>query len=101
MRLRPMFVRNLSVIGAILATAPVHASEGAGETVTIVRHTGASGLWVLANFCYAGMRAQNHRSFGWRVASFIFGFPGTLLSFLVIREGSGRAYGVDIPKRGE
>lgn len=70
--------------------------ESAGRTV---RHTGVSGLWILANISYAGMRAQGHQSVGWRILSFIFGFPGTLLSFLVIHEGSGRAYGIDIPKR--
>lgn len=59
---------------------------------------GISGLWVLANFCYAGMRAQAHRNAGWRIVSFIFGFPGTLLSMLVVEEGGERAYGVDLPR---
>ena len=70
-----------------------------GATSTTVSNTGVSGLWILANISYAGMRAQNHPSVGWRILSFIFGFPGTLLSFFVIREGSGRAYGIHIPKR--
>jgi hypothetical protein len=61
--------------------------------------TGAGGLWFLANFAYAGMRVQgNQSSPGWRVLAFIFGFPGTLLSWLVIVEGSERAYGVDLPR---
>ncbi|GGG94781.1 hypothetical protein [Silvibacterium dinghuense] len=60
---------------------------------------GVGAIWVLANASYAGMRAQAHSSIAWRVLSFIFGFPGTLLSFLVIREGSERAYGVDLPRR--
>jgi hypothetical protein len=59
---------------------------------------GISGLWVLANFCYAGMRAQAHHSSGWRIVSFILGFPGTLVSMLVIEEGGERAYGVDLPR---
>ena len=99
MRVRQMLVRSLTVIATLLAAAHAHASEVAGGTVTVVKQTGVSGLWVLANISYAGMRAQGHKSFGWRVASFIFGLPGTLLSFFVIEEGSGRAYGIEIPKR--
>ncbi len=60
---------------------------------------GISGLWVLANISYAGMRAQNHASTGWRVVSFIFGFPGTLISFFAVREGGERAYGISLPKK--
>ena len=59
---------------------------------------GVSGLWILANFCYAGMRAQGNPSSGWRIVSFIFGFPGTLLSMFVVEEGSERVYGVDLPR---
>ncbi len=61
-------------------------------------NVGSGAVWILANFCYAGMKAQGHPSRLWRILSFIFGFPGTLLSFFVVREGSGRAYGVDLPK---
>jgi len=61
--------------------------------------TGVSAIWILANISYAGMRAQNSPSSGWRVVSFIFGFPGTLLTFLAVREGGERAYGIVIPKR--
>jgi len=60
--------------------------------------TGFSGLWVLANISYAGMRAQGSSSKGWRIVAFIFGFPGTLVSLLAIDEGSERAYGIDLPK---
>jgi hypothetical protein len=42
--------------------------------------TGVSAIWVLANICYAGMRAQGHPSRVWRVLAFVFGFPGSLLS---------------------
>ena len=38
--------------------------------------TGVSAIWLLANICYAGMRAQGHPSSLWRVVSFLFGFPG-------------------------
>jgi hypothetical protein len=62
-------------------------------------NAGVSGLWVLANICYAGMKAQAHPSAGWRILSFIGGFPGTLISFLVITEGSERAYGIELPRK--
>jgi len=66
---------------------------------TVVRDNGASALWIFANLAYAGMRAQNSASAGWRIVAFIFGFPGTLLTFLVVREGGERAYGIEMPKR--
>jgi hypothetical protein len=59
---------------------------------------GTSGLWILANISYAGMRAQNSPSRWWRIAAFIFGFPGTLISLIMITEGSERAYGIELPK---
>jgi hypothetical protein len=62
-------------------------------------NAGVSGLWVLANICYAGMKAQGHPSMGWRMLSFIFGFPGTLITFLIVDEGGERAYGIEIPKK--
>lgn len=61
--------------------------------------SGVSAVWLLANICYAGMRAQGHPSRFWRVVSFLFGFPGTLLSWLVVKEGSDRAYGINLPPR--
>jgi hypothetical protein len=72
------------------------AADGAGREVV---NRGTSGVWVLANFSYAGMRAQNHHSSGWRIAAFIFGFPGTLVSYISVGEGSNRAYGVSLPPR--
>jgi hypothetical protein len=32
------------------------------------------------------------------VLAFLFGLPGTLLTMLVVTEGSERAYGVDLPR---
>lgn len=61
--------------------------------------SGVSALWMLANICYAGMKAQANPNSFWRIASFVFGFPGTLLSFFAVSEGSERAYGIDLPKR--
>lgn len=68
------------------------------ETVERARDTGVSAVWVLANLCYAGMRAQNSSNTLGRVLAFLFGLPGTLLTWLVVREGSERAYGVDLPR---
>jgi hypothetical protein len=60
---------------------------------------GISAIWLLANICYAGMRAQGHPSKVWRVLSFVFGLPTTLLSWLVVKEGSNRAYGINLSAR--
>ena len=69
-------------------------------TWTVGTSAGGGGLWLLANFAYLGMRAQgNQDSPGWRLLAFIFGFPGSLLSCIVVVEGSERAYGVDLPRR--
>jgi len=64
-----------------------------------IQDTGVSGLWILANISYAGMRAQNNPSAGWRVLSFIFGLPGTLITYFAVAEGGERAYGIEIPKK--
>lgn len=77
------------------------ASTLSAKTRDNVKSTGVSGIWLLANFCYAGMRAQNHPSALWRTVAFLFGFPGTLITLLVVTEGAERVYGVDIPKRQE
>ncbi|HMG02493.1 MAG TPA: hypothetical protein VK596_05130 [Edaphobacter sp.] len=61
--------------------------------------TGVSALWVLANICYAGMKAQGHPSRLWRVLSFLFGLPGTLLSLLMVKEGGENVYDIYLPKR--
>jgi peptidoglycan/LPS O-acetylase OafA/YrhL len=62
-------------------------------------NTGVSGLWVLANISYAGMRAQNNRDKFWRTLAFIFGLPGTLLTFVFVDEGGDRAYGIHLPPK--
>jgi hypothetical protein len=91
---------TFSFLFAAIPVAAVAADGASGLDVQqSARDTGVSAIWILANISYAGMRAQNHPSTGWRVLSFIFGFPGTLLTFFVVREGRERAYGVDIPKK--
>jgi len=79
-----------------LAMWPVPVFAQASQSV---RNTGVSGLWILANLSYAGMRAQNHPGTVWRILAFICGFPGTLLTFFLVEEGNERAYGVDLPRR--
>ena len=90
-----------SLLASMMAWTPIVAlaQQSIPETQRSVGGAGASGLWVLANICFAGMRAQNSPSTGWRVVAFIFGFPGTFLTWLVVDEGSERAYGIDIPKK--
>lgn len=75
------------------------AAEVAPQAPQAAGNVGASGLWVLANICFAGMRAQNSPSTGWRIVAFIFGFPGTLITYFVVAEGSERAYGFEILKK--
>ena len=92
------FTRKLFV--GLMSFAPLSAA--AANTATQIQGSvrlGVSGLWVLANISYAGMRAQNSASAGWRIIAFIFGLPGTFISFLAIKEGSERAYGIEIPRR--
>jgi hypothetical protein len=79
--------------------AMVLAAEPVSQVQRHAGDVGISGIWLLANLCFAGMRAQNSASVAWRIIAFIFGFPGTLITFLVVTEGSERAYGVDIPKK--
>lgn len=80
----------------LVLPAPLAFYVSGNDTTT---DAGVSGLWVLANISYAGMRAQNSSSWGWRIVAFIVGFPGTLISLITIKEGSERAYGVDISRR--
>ena len=90
-----------SITSAVLLAASfsVKAAEVGSQAQDAASQTGASAIWILANLSYAGMRAQSSPSAGWRIVSFLFGFPGTFLSYLVVVEGSERAYGVDIPRK--
>jgi hypothetical protein len=60
---------------------------------------GVSAIWVFANLSFTAMRAQARGSLFWKVLTFIFGFPGTLLTVLVVAEGGERAYGIDMPRK--
>jgi len=75
------------------------ASAANAQAAVQARETGVSAVWLLANFCFAGMRAQDHPSSAWRFVAFLFGLPGTLLTWFLVAEGEERVYGVDLPKR--
>jgi len=62
---------------------------------------GASAVWIFANLSFTGMRAQGKGSLFWKIVTFILGFPGTLLTLLVVTRGSERAYGIDMPRKKE
>lgn len=89
----------IALMANVLTASPAFAADVAERTVVQVGNTGAYGIWILANVSFAGMRAQGNRSHWWRFFAFIFGFPGTLVTYLAVDEGSDRAYGIDLPKR--
>jgi hypothetical protein len=60
---------------------------------------GISGVWPLANVSFAGMRARDNGSVFSRTLAFIFGLPGTTVTFFAGAEGSERAYGIDLPRK--
>jgi hypothetical protein len=95
------FRREIAVFlfGLISCTSTTWAETNFGSQSQI-RDTGISGLWVLANISYAGMRAQNNPSVLWRILAFIFGLPGTIVTFFAVREGSERVYGIELPRKG-
>lgn len=94
------FFRDLivSLAGFIFCTSAALAQADVSPRVQ-VQNTGISALWVLANISFAGMRAQNHPSALWRTLAFLFGLPGTIITLIVVDEGSDRAYGIDLPRR--
>lgn len=94
------FYRDLTVLVGCLFCTCAALAQSDTTAQTQIQVTGASGLWVLANVSYAGMRAQNNPSVNWRILSFIVGFPGTIVSFFAVTEGSDRAYGIDLPRKG-
>ena len=92
-----MVFANVPCSGCDLAPL-VYAQDIVERGTETARRTGVSGIWMLANIGYAGMRAQNNPSTCWRIVAFIFGFPGTLLTWLIVTESSERAYGIELPK---
>ncbi len=93
------FSRNLSILLlGWFSCASVALAQSSPQTRA--EDTGISGLWVLANISYAGMRAPNNSSELWRILAFIFGLPGTIVTLFAVKEGSDRAYGIDLPRKG-
>jgi len=90
---------HLAQLTTLFALFPAAAAAQESSAGTTVQDTGISALWMLANISYAGMRAQNNPHTGWRIVAFIFGFPGTLITLLAVREGGERAYGIDLPAK--
>lgn len=89
----------LVLVTSFVSCASTALAQASVTTQSQIRDTGISGMWVLANVSYAGMRAQNNPNALWRVLAFLFGLPGTILTFFVVAEGSERAYGIDLPRR--
>jgi hypothetical protein len=59
---------------------------------------GSDALWIFANLSFTAMHAQDTGSTFWKVVTFILGFPGTLLTLMVVNKASERAYGIDMPR---
>jgi hypothetical protein len=99
LKIEKLFFRISVPIVMTLIHTMVYAQASVNSGTPNVETGGSSAIWIFANISYAGMRAQKSRSVGWRIISFIFGFPGTLLTWLIVQEGSERAYGIELPKR--
>jgi hypothetical protein len=88
---------------AVFLLGVTYSSSAWAQTVTgtgsQIQNTGISGLWVLANVSFAGMRAQNNPHVLRRTLAFIFGLPGMIVTFFAVAEGSDHAYGIDLPRK--
>jgi hypothetical protein len=95
------FLRDLTILLLGLISCSSAALAQANRcTQSQIQNTGISGLWVLANVSLAGMRAQDNPSVLWRTLAFIFGLPGTIVTFFAVAKGSNRGYGIDLPRKG-
>jgi hypothetical protein len=84
----------------LLDTDPRYVMPGENNMLEASRtDCGVSAVWIFANLSFTAMRAQGRGSTFWKVVTFIFGFPGTLLTLLAVKEGSERAYGIDMPRK--
>ena len=99
MKIEKLFFRISVPIVMTLIHTMVYAQGSVNGGAVNVETGGSSAIWIFANISYAGMRAQKSRSVVWRIIAFIFGFPGTLLTWIVVGEGSERAYGIELPKK--
>lgn len=94
------FPRDLTILLlGLISRSSAALAQASGSAQSQIQDTGISGLWLLANISFAGMRAQNNQSVLWRTVTFIFGLPGTIVTFFAVAEGSDRAYGIDLPRK--
>lgn len=85
---------------AVLATAMIGLpSIALAQSAESGATGGISAIWIFANLSFAGMRAQDGDGMFWKVVCFVFGFPATLLTLMVVTKGSERAYGIDMLRR--
>ena len=87
---------RLSTILTVFAS--IAAAQGMTST-SAGTQGGASAIWIFANLSFTGMRAQAKGNIFWKIITFIFGFPGTLLTLLAVTAGGERAYGIDMPRK--
>jgi hypothetical protein len=87
---------QVAVLAALILAMPSHAFAQSAESGAT---GGVSALWIFSNLSFTGMRAQDRGTTFWKIVSFIFGLPGTLLTLIVVKTGSERAYGIDMPRR--
>ena len=99
MKIGKLFFRIFVPIVMALIHTMAYAQVSVNNGNLSVETGGSSAIWIFANISYAGMRAQSSPSVVWRIISFICGFPGTLLTWIVVGEGSERAYGIELPKK--
>ncbi|MDT8067744.1 MAG: hypothetical protein ROO76_06205 [Terriglobia bacterium] len=59
---------------------------------------GISALWTFSNLSFTAMRAQDRGLLFWKVVTFIFGFPATLLTLIVFTPNGERPCGIDLPR---
>jgi hypothetical protein len=90
-------------LGGLAVGSIIFTSIAQSMTVETTSYTGTEGGvsagWIFANLSFTGMRAQATGTTFWKVVTFIFGFPGTLLTLFVVPQGSERAYGIDMPRK--
>ena len=73
-----------------------HMPQVVHHVPQVVHHYSVGMLSVLCNLSYAGMRAQGSPNSFPRKCAFIGGFPGTLVSYFAVKEGSNKCYGVHL-----
>jgi hypothetical protein len=67
----------------------VWTSRAAAGGNLVVRDVGVAVGWILANVAYATLPAENRSNAALRIATFILGFPGTLLTNVIKHDETG------------